>query len=159
LARLASWVIEIPPLRARRDDILRLAQGFLERDAPGRALSVRAAEALLLHDWPFNVRQLEQAVAAAVVRAEGSELIRRAHLADEISGGIGDDEAPRATAEPPLELSIARDEVPSERELRMVLARFAGNMAQVAKFFGKDRQQVYRWATRYGIDPDAYRTT
>ena len=67
----------MPPLRARREDILELAQGFLERHAgPGRPcrMSAAALEALLAYDWPGNVRELERVIERAIALAEGDEI-------------------------------------------------------------------------------------
>jgi pSer/pThr/pTyr-binding forkhead associated (FHA) protein len=66
--RLARLVLQVPPLCARPDDIVPLAQHFmrgLSRELGGRSLS-RAAEArLLLHDWPGNARELRNVLCAA----------------------------------------------------------------------------------------------
>jgi DNA-binding NtrC family response regulator len=155
LARLSSWTLRVPPLRERREDIHRLAQVFLERHPGAPALSVRAAEALLVHDWRYNVRQLEHVVAAALVQAAGEPIVRRGHLPGELAQGVDADADPASTAR--LEVAVARDELPSAAELGLVIERFDGNVAEVARFFGKDRQQVYRWLRRYGIDPTRYR--
>ncbi len=47
--------------------------------------------------------------------------------------------------------------MPARDDLLAVLGYFAGNIAQVAEYFGKDRKQVYRWADRYQIDLDQLR--
>jgi transcriptional regulator with GAF, ATPase, and Fis domain len=157
-ARLASWTIDVPPLRARPVDILRLAGRILEARGSRATLSLRAAEALLLHRWPGNVRELEQALASAVIKAGSSGSIQRDHLPAEVAAAI-----PRSLKEPapaaaaPLELRVDRDAVPSADELRLALERFGGNVAQVAAFFGKARLQVYRWMERHGIDPASFR--
>jgi arginine utilization regulatory protein len=151
-------VLVVPPLRERREDVLRLAQSFLEQGGARAGLSVRTAEALLLHDWPYNVRELEQVVAAALVKAEGGDVIRRTHLPPELVADLPPEEGDATEpAVPPLELQVARDEVPSADELRLVIERFQGNLAQVARYFGKERPQIYRWAARHGIDLKAYR--
>lgn len=78
--RLAGRVLRVPPLRDRRDDILDLARGVLDQYRGGRvALSCRAAEALLLYDWPLNVHELERVVESAEVRAVDG-VIRCWHL-------------------------------------------------------------------------------
>jgi len=80
-SRLAGWVLRVPPLRERREDIIDLALAVLDRWRGGKlALSAPAAEALLLHDWPFNVRELEHAIETAAVRAEGDAVIRWQYL-------------------------------------------------------------------------------
>jgi transcriptional regulator with GAF, ATPase, and Fis domain len=156
-ARLAAWTVRIPPLRDRRDDILRLAQNVLEARGSSAVLSTGAAETLLRYDWPRNVRQLEQVVDAAAVRAGDERVIRSRHLPAEL--GQKSEPAPvdAPPAEPPLELLVARDAIPSQTELRLVLDRLGGNLARVATYFGKDRRQVYRWLERFGIDAGAYR--
>jgi len=71
LNRLAGWELRVPPLRRRREDVIAIASAVLaRRQAP--ALSVDAAEALVLHDWPGNVRELERVLAAALIRATGA---------------------------------------------------------------------------------------
>jgi transcriptional regulator with GAF, ATPase, and Fis domain len=157
-ARIGGYAIHLPPLRARRDDIVPLATTFLaRRRAP--PLSVDAAEALLLHDWPLNVRELELVCEAAAVRAAGAERILPAHLPPAIVDRLG---ARGLTVEvggvtAPLSVLVPRDTPPSRDQLIQVLERLEGNIARVAAFFGKERQQIYRWARRHDIDLDAYR--
>ncbi|KAB2908473.1 MAG: FHA domain-containing protein [Kofleriaceae bacterium] len=163
-ARLSGWVQRIPPLRERKEDILPLAAMFLARVAPSATISTNAAEALLLYHWPFNVRELEQVISAAGVRAASVNRVRCEHLPENISAVLG----PRAQlkepiandsdSEPhPVMPQVPRDAVPARDDLMAVLAYFAGNIAQVAEYFGKDRKQVYRWAERYQIDLDQVR--
>jgi transcriptional regulator with GAF, ATPase, and Fis domain len=160
LARLSGWSLRVPPLRERRDDVLPLATTFLARkNAP--TLSVDAAEALLLHDWSYNVRELEQVMNAAAVRAAGADAVRCEHLPPEVAAPLSS-RAPAASAsataaEAPLHMLIARDGAPTKEELIQALTRMDGNIARVAEFFGKDRQQVYRWAKRYNMDLGNFR--
>lgn len=77
--RLNVIRIDVPPLRARRDDIPLLAHHFMDRfaRASGRRrarLSPAALRALVNYDWPGNVRELEHAIERAVVLATGDEL-------------------------------------------------------------------------------------
>ena len=48
--------------------------------------------------------------------------------------------------------------IPTREELSAVIARMGGNMARVAEHYGKDRQQIYRWAKRYDIDVESFRS-
>jgi len=159
--RLAGWRVDVPPLRARRDDILPIANLFVLRRG-GPPLSADAAEALVLHDWPGNVRELEREITVAVVRANAAKAteIALGHLpasfASRLHGRPIEVVAPveiGAVIPPPPPAPA----LPSEDELRAMLDRFDGNVARVAEHYGKDRQQVYRWARRYGIDLDRYR--
>jgi transcriptional regulator with GAF, ATPase, and Fis domain len=157
-ARLAGWTIALPPLRKRKEDIIVLARAFLARNGAPAECEADALEALLLHRWPFNVRELEQVCTAIAVRATGSERVLLDHLPDVLRAAV---EARRPIAsgvsEPPLALSIRADSTPSAEELAKVLAHYKGNIAQVAEFFGRDRRQVYRWIDRYELDVEALR--
>jgi transcriptional regulator with PAS, ATPase and Fis domain len=70
--RLSGVELHVPPLRARRDDILEIAQYFLARHRHTRPLELSpvAADALLAYDWPGNVRELERLMEGAVALAE-----------------------------------------------------------------------------------------
>jgi DNA-binding NtrC family response regulator len=77
--RLNVFPIQVPALRMRRDDIPALVTHFLERlgSQAGRtieAISDGAMELLMAHDWPGNIRQLENAVLRAIVLAESGTL-------------------------------------------------------------------------------------
>jgi DNA-binding NtrC family response regulator len=158
LARLAGWTLRVPPLRDRREDVLTLAQACLARYAAGVRMSTSCAEALLSYSWPFNVRELEQTLAAAAVRVHDG-VLRPAHLPEPIarpllgrSSSTGSDQP-----EPPLQVRVAPDAVPDAAGLRVVADHFGGNVAQIAAYFGKDRKQVYRWAEKLGVDLGAAR--
>jgi len=79
LDRLAFDVIAVPPLRARREDILTLAQTFAINITAelGRpyfpGFTVRAQSELLAHDWPGNVRELKNAVERSVYRSRNRD--------------------------------------------------------------------------------------
>ncbi|MDH5673417.1 MAG: sigma-54 dependent transcriptional regulator [Myxococcales bacterium] len=79
LFRLRVFEIRLPPLRERGDDILAIAESFLEEFAtrfkrPVRALSVEAREALLAYPFPGNVRELRNIMEQAVILAKGEAL-------------------------------------------------------------------------------------
>jgi DNA-binding NtrC family response regulator len=156
-ARLAGVVVQVPPLRERRDDIVQLAELFLRAHSPV-ALSADAAESLLVHAWPRNVRELEQVMAGVAAQAEGADEVTLAHLPAALAEGLGA-RAQAVAASPSGEPIEAPDDAqaPSKEELEALLQRFGGNVARVAHFLHKGRQQVYRWAKRHGIDLAGYR--
>ncbi len=145
-ARLAGMVARIPPLRERRTDILPLARDFFERMAPGRplALDVRDAERLLLHPWPFNVRELRNVVEQLCVTGTSVEHL----LQSERRASVSSPPSRRDSMEPP----------PKEKLIDALQAH-AGNMRKIAEHFGWHRKQLYRWCSRYGLNPDHFRTT
>jgi DNA-binding NtrC family response regulator len=74
--RLHGVEIDVPPLRDRPDDILELAEYFLERHREFRRLrlSQAASDALLAYRWPGNVRELERVIERAVALADSDAL-------------------------------------------------------------------------------------
>lgn len=77
--RLSVFPIEVPPLRDRRDDLVLLAQHFLEQTAAefGRdpyGLTRAQAEAIEAYDWPGNVRELKNVIERAVILSKGNVL-------------------------------------------------------------------------------------
>jgi DNA-binding NtrC family response regulator len=77
--RLNVITIDLPPLRARREDIPLLAAHFLEyftkeNAMPARTLTADAMRVLMDHDWPGNVRELENAIERAVVLSTGPSI-------------------------------------------------------------------------------------
>lgn len=82
--RLAVFPIAIPPLRERMEDVIPMAELFLERygttmGRPGLALSEDAKAAINAHRWPGNVRELENAVQRALLLCDG-EAVMPEHL-------------------------------------------------------------------------------
>ena len=156
-ARLTGWTIALPPLRARKEDVLPLAARFLEREGASTRLEPDAAEALLLHRWPFNVRELEQVCSAIAVRAAGADEILLDHLTGELRAPVEVRRPVAAASAPPISLSVRPDGTPSADELSRVLRHHGCNIARVAEFFGRDRRQIYRWIDRYELDLEALR--
>ena len=79
--RIATLVIEVPPLRDRPEDIPELAEHFVARAVrrqkrPDVSISPDAMGALMRHDWPGNVRQLEHVMERAVLLCEGGEIAK-----------------------------------------------------------------------------------
>jgi transcriptional regulator with GAF, ATPase, and Fis domain len=77
--RLAVFPLEVPALRDRRDDIVLLAEHFLEqlgRVAPRKRLSASALEVLKGHSWPGNVRELAHVLERATILAGESRVLR-----------------------------------------------------------------------------------
>jgi two-component system response regulator AtoC len=77
--RINGIPVHLPSLRARREDILPLAEYFLDRACtemgiPARKLSPETAEILERYSWPGNIRELENAVGRAVALSEGEEI-------------------------------------------------------------------------------------
>jgi transcriptional regulator of acetoin/glycerol metabolism len=149
-ARLAGFVFELPPLRERIEDLGMIVAQLLSRQqvTPSSVrLRPEVGEAMLRYSWPHNVRELEQALLAAVALCE-DQVVRLAHLPEALQAGAGEREAPAA------------DLSDEERELRArvieKLREEGGNVTGAARQLGKARQQVQRWMKRLHIAPEDY---
>ncbi len=156
--RLNVFEIRIPSLRERPEDILVLAEAFLEdlgrtMGRPAAGISRDAREWLLAHSWPGNVRELRNAIERAILLCDGG-LITREHLPAALPR-YDEDRAPRVngsldghgTAAPEaLELETV------ERSLvEKALKRAKGNKSQAARLLGLTRAQLYWRLEKYGV--------
>jgi sigma-54 dependent transcriptional regulator, acetoin dehydrogenase operon transcriptional activator AcoR len=150
-ARLDGVALDLPPLRDRREDVPLLIASLLHKLAPERRdvkLSPDAVQALLEHDWPRNVRELEQALAGALALST-TGAIERAHLPRAVREAAEDKAQPR---------ELTAEEQRHRQELILLLAQHRGNLAAVARAIGKGRTQVVRWMERYALDAESFRT-
>lgn len=90
--RLSVFPVEVPPLRERGDDVIQLAQDFLEKTCKdfGRepmALTRGQANKLRRYDWPGNVRELKNVIERAVILSRGNVLRLEASLPAEAGAG------------------------------------------------------------------------
>jgi len=136
--RLSRFVITIPPLRERREDVEPLARHFLAlltRTAP-MSIAPEAMKVLLGYDWPGNVRELRNAVERAIILARPGSQVRAEHLSF-IPRALAGETVLRFAGEPTLEQI--------EREyLRQVLSRLGGNRQKTAAVLGISERNVYR---------------
>ena len=141
-ARLAGMVVELPGLAERREEVLTLMCHFLGgREVP---LTLEAAEALLLYEWPRNVRELQMAARGLEVFIDAVRTVDLSLLPPAVQRAAPGPEA-------------SGDGRPGPDALAELLGRHGGNVAQVARELGQHRQQVYRWLRAYGIDAGEYR--
>ena len=127
--RLATVVVELPPLRDRRSDIAQLSHSLLRRmrgDVGERTLSSAALSRLVAQSWPGNVREL------------GAVLYRAAASADDEITARHVDEASRHAPH-------ARRAV---RDARSLLEECAGNVSQAARAAGVPRSTFRSWLAR-----------
>jgi DNA-binding NtrC family response regulator len=134
-APLEATAITLPPLRVRDSDALAWAKHFVLRAAAelGReppVLAPEAEQAMLAHQWPGNLAELDSVVRRAVLLVEGDAI----GLADL---GFGQE----------LKIQPLKE---AEAEFRMsyvakVLAHFDGNRTQAAKALGVDARTVFRY--------------
>jgi DNA-binding NtrC family response regulator len=147
-ARLAQWNIRLPPLRDRREDIPSLTAALLARcEAAGRSLTPDLQEALLLHDWPMNVRWLLNVLSVASIVTPVGALA----LGDEVRAALRKDLPEGATVAP------RAAPVLDKAELEALLGRFQGRVAELARHLGVTRPKLYRLLWAEGLEPARFR--
>ncbi len=145
--RLSSFVIRVPPLRERCQDIPLLVGAFL-RNACARAgrqveLTPGALDILGSHSWPGNVRELENTIEHLVLTTRTG----RIHEAD-VSAHLHH----QATAPARAFVDLPSLDELERRYLVYVLGAARGNRTRAAEILKIDRRTLYRMAARFGIE-------
>ena len=138
--RLNVVNIWLPPLRDRGDDVLIIAKALLSKYAeelhsPVRGFTPQALAAIKKHNWPGNIRQLENRLKKALVLCDRSLL------------GAEDLELDQASENPILPLEKAKEEFQRKYVLE-VLERNNGNRTQTARDLGVDPRTIFRYLER-----------
>ncbi|HVT18534.1 MAG TPA: sigma 54-interacting transcriptional regulator [Thermoanaerobaculia bacterium] len=162
--RLRGLQLELPPLRARREDLPPLILALASRAALKygrsiRGISRRALALLFEHDWPGNVRELASELERAVLLCPGGGMLRREHFR------LGGPAGPRGGAPagdlpaPPAERTAggetrglrARLEAIEREAVLEALALAKGNRAEAARRLGITRNGLGLKIRRLGI--------
>ncbi|WP_199193330.1 sigma 54-interacting transcriptional regulator [Blastopirellula marina] len=139
--RLSVFELYIPPLRERGDDIILLAEHFLEhfRKSHGRpllTLSEGAMKKLADYAWPGNVRQLRNVIDSSVVLADGESI--QAHDLGLRDAGLNGPES-------------LRFDYWEKKLIEEALSRTGGNIPEAVKLLGTSRATLYRKIEEYQI--------
>lgn len=141
--RINTVHIALPPLRERSEDIVPLAEMFLERFAqkyhrPLTSITPQAAELLKEQRWSGNIRELGNCIEKAVILSEGNELTAKDIQLDQVARVSGTSAKPASEAE-------------EERQVRDAMARTQGNISAAAKMLGVSRPTLYAKLKKYGF--------
>ena len=144
LYRINTIHLEIPPLRERKEDIIPLAELFIERfakqyDKGPLALSEAAKQKLKEHPWYGNIRELEHAIEKAVI------------ICDDVTISDAIFHFPKKSLMP-----LAQDTDGTIADMELILIRKAmdkheGNLSAVAAQLGITRQTLYNKMKKYGL--------
>jgi two-component system response regulator HydG len=150
--RLNGIDVPVPPLRHRRDDIVELAEYFLDRYRIMRPLrlSVPATDALVAYDWPGNVRELERVVERAVALA-GSDRLELDDLPPALLAGYQEVLMPSVRGRDSMRAWASR-------YARLVLERCGNNKRRACRELGISYHTLqsylrYRCSLRGTIEP------
>jgi transcriptional regulator with PAS, ATPase and Fis domain len=141
--RINTVHIALPPLRERKEDIIPLAQLFLDRFAQKyhrslTGISEDAAEALKEYRWSGNIRELQNCIEKAVILSEGTTLTEK-------------DLQLERSSRPAGKTIRAVNESEEERLIRDAMERTGGNISAAAKMLGVSRPTLYAKLKKYGL--------
>ena len=154
--RLAGCVLEVPPLRRRREDVPLLVEHFLRRAAESAGKAVRgvtasALELLIERPWPGNVRELRHEVERLVHLCPANGAIDSGLLRPDVGRGSADD--PAATLRHAESLRLADHVEPLERRLIFeALRRTGGNRSRAAELLGMSRNGLAYKMKNLGLE-------
>jgi hydrogenase-4 transcriptional activator len=160
--RLGAARLVLPPLRERKDEIPALAALFLARDAKecrrsGLRLGDDFIAALLLHDWPGNIRQLSNEIRRVVAMASDGQMLGASDLAPNITRvwnarpvTICDTTAPRVEIRLDQPLAKAVDDL-ERKFIEHALSTSGGRVAEAAQLLGVSRKGLFLKRRRRGF--------
>ena len=144
LYRINTIHLEIPPLRERKEDIIPLAELFIERfakqyDKGPLTLSEEAKQKLKEHPWYGNIRELEHAIEKAVIISDGVAICDAVfHF-------------PKKSLSPAQESAMETLEDMELVMIRKAIDKHEGNLSAVASQLGITRQTLYNKMKKYGL--------
>jgi DNA-binding NtrC family response regulator len=143
--RLSGFVLEIPPLRERRSEILPLAKSFADK-----AIDAGAAELLRGYAWPGNVRELRNVMRRASILCDGST-IRVEHLPLAELRGEMLDVRPQKYAKGTPSASLTPEEAKERDRIIDALEKCIGNQTRAAEMLGISRRKLIDRMERYDV--------
>jgi two-component system response regulator AtoC len=157
---LGNCVLTLPPLRARKEDIPLLSDYFLrllgESDAAGAArIDPRAAEAMMVHDWPGNIRELRTVISRSRALTDGP-VIGLAAIQSVLGGASARRETGGFELGRDKEIVLVRvgDSMADvERRLLHRTLEFArGNKKKAAEILKLSLKTIYNKVKEYGLE-------
>ncbi|HUF63846.1 MAG TPA: sigma-54 dependent transcriptional regulator [Verrucomicrobiales bacterium] len=149
--RLNVISVTLPPMRERRDDLIRFAQSYLSFFAsqygrPAAEFSAEAMQTLLRHSWPGNLRELRNAVERAVILSQSSEIVP----SDFPASMLCDGENGAAVVEAPQAGDLITMENLNQAHMRLILHQ-SKTLSEAARTLGIDHATLYRWRKKYKL--------
>lgn len=148
--RLAVIRFDLPPLKERREDIPYLVDHFIRKFNSSRgknliSVSPKVMEVLMRHDFPGNVRELENIIEYGYAICRGRTLDFE-HLPMELQHTQASDDAQGRLAG-----VINPDDEPEQMRIKRILERFQGNRSRAAEHLGIDRTTLWRKMRKYNL--------
>lgn len=156
--RISTFIIELPPLRKRKEDIALLAQEFVNKFQ--KKYQLRHIEmdesfinTLCYYHWPGNVRELEHAIERAVIVLRGGQRLYSEHLSNKIQ-----DAYKNKIIEEVFEQIVDNDEnnqgllaLAEKKLIERVLKSVGGNISMAAERLGISRRTIYKKIDKFKL--------
>ena len=161
LFRLNVLSIDLPPLRERQRDVVLLAEMFVKRFARQynrpKSLHPDAVTWLLTHDWPGNVREVENLIHREFLMTDEPMI----HLRSPASPGACRKSDPEATLSRLTESRFHEAKASAIAQFERayiveLLSRTGGNISQAARISGKERSHLGKLVKKYGLERAAF---
>lgn len=149
LYRLNTFVVRLPSLAERKDDILPMANNFIAKAAkrfnkPAPSLSPAACDALMAYDWPGNVRELSHTLERATLLAVSEISPEHLMLTPSVA------QTPETLEQTPTKYQGTMDDI-EKAVIEQRLMEYQGNALDTAKSLGLSRSAFYRRLDKFGI--------
>jgi len=147
--RLSTFVIKVPPLRERRDDIPSLLEHFIQNHSFSRRINKtftdEALKSLVAYNWPGNIRELKNVVERAIILSGNQKPIHPEHLTFSNSPDNAE-----------LEVQLSYDHEPTLEDieksyLQQLLTKYSGHRAQIASVLGVSERHTYRLLKKHAL--------
>lgn len=159
--RLGVFLINLPPLRNRRSDIIPLVRHFLQKHTPANRatlhLTQEVGERFLSYDWPGNVRQLENAVIRAIHLCRNNTIEIEDLGIPSITTSL--DDRPSTSSHESRSFKAMKQKVIEAFEmdyLYNLMREHSGNITRAARAAGKERRDLGKMLKKYRIDPKLF---
>ncbi len=154
--RLNEFAIEVPALRERREDIVYLAQRFLDEASmelqhPARDISAGAAERLREYGWPGNVRELRNVMRRAALLCSGPILAEHVDIAPPNVDQRAETSAPLRPGFSLRQIAETAAEHAEREAIRQALVAARGNKSEAARLLGTEYKTLHLKMRRYAI--------
>ena len=151
--RLKVMVIDVPPLRERREDIIPIAEYFLRTNGAGLRhrfrLSPECRRILLGYHWPGNVRELKNIIERAMILSDSGEILPE-HLPSELVDGSSSAMSTQTMSFG----SISLEELEKNHILN-IMKQVRGNKTRASKILGISRLTLREKLKKYGLSEDS----
>ncbi|REL28631.1 sigma-54-dependent Fis family transcriptional regulator [Thalassotalea euphylliae] len=159
--RLNTFVLTLPPLRARQADILPLANSLLAKFSakyhkPALTLSNDVMALLKNYTWPGNVRELSHVIERAVILCRDSDILSAHIMLSELNspGDVNGEEASSAVQADDSELRPL-DDIEFEM-ITKALKKYQGHISKASAALGISRNALYRRMEKYQLDKEEF---